>query len=242
MTMKGLTASSSTRPAPALMDLDVGRINPKEAMQIAGLAVASLFAATLGALLANIAAPDQFSSWSAWRLAIALFGWGVAILGAGLAVTLARLTYDDWVTYRRRLDEWHYAALDAYERAGGQTTEQTVSAWELTANSPLHVLALALAANQRVAAGQASAWSVRSLAGNVWLGAGGGRNVSLGELSPSQAEAVCKVFAQLGLVRGRGPRVAGEWAAQSADDVVRLVSENWVKVRPGAAEPVTIEG
>jgi hypothetical protein len=206
------------------LDLDVGRLTVKEAMGLGALTIAALFVGTLGGLLAWWAWPEW--SWSGPRVAFVLFGSAVGLVGSGFGVLVARLTVEDWLSYRRRLDDWHEAALVAYEATEGRETEQHVTAWELTASHPLHVLAVALAVHQRAQAGDAGAHSVRSLEGAVWLG-----GVRLGDVGSTQAEQIGRVFSDLRLVRGRGPRQSGEWSAGSADDVVKLLAENWSKVR-----------
>ncbi|MBV8875531.1 MAG: hypothetical protein JO014_22740 [Metakosakonia sp.] len=217
----------------------MGRINPREALGIAVLTVSSLFVATLGALLAwwvlpSAAFPYSWSgmsdgmygsAWSGWRVTFFLFGAFVAVLGLGLGVTLVQLTYQDWVEYRRRLNAWHAAALEAYTANDGKETERTMVLTDLSPALPLHMLAVALSAHRRVIQGTSSAFSVRALEGPVFLG-----GVRLGDLSPSAAEQASKNLAALGLIKGRGPRQAGEWVPQSESEVVGLLVDNWKKV------------
>ena len=230
--MRVVTASETSRPVRSPMDLDVGRINPREALGIAVLTISSLFVGTLGALLAWAVIPSDalgsmlgMSSWSGWRVTFFLFGSGVAIIGAGLAVTLLQLTYQDWVEYRERLNSWHAAALAAYAAQDGKETERTMTLSDLSPALPLHMLAVALSAHRRVIQGTSNPFSVRSLEGPVFLG-----GVRMGDLSASAAEQASKNLAALGLIKGRGPRQAGEWVAQSENDVVGMLVDNWKKV------------
>lgn len=213
------------------MNLDVGRLTMREAAGLGGLAVAALAVATVGGLIAWAAGPHAYEAidrLSGWRFLLWLFGVAVGVLGWSFSVVVCYLTLQDWTQYRQRLNDWHYAALESFDRSGGVQIEQTLTQWELGAQQPLHVLAVALAVHAKVAAGEAGAYSVRQLAGPTTLG-----HVRLGDVPQAQTEAMGKTFEQLKLITGRAPRKAGEWAPKSADDVVRLVAENWPKVRPG---------
>lgn len=234
--MRGMTASEVRRPVEPRMNLDVGRLTVREAAGLGGLAVAALGVATVGGLIAWAAGPHGYedpANVSGWRFLLWSFGGLVAIVGWGLAVVICYLTVTDWLEYRRRLTDWHYAALDSFNQNGGVQIEQTLTQWELSAQQPLHVLAAALAVHQKVLAGEKNAHSVRQLAGPAWLGL-----LRLGDVPNGQAEALGKTFEQLKLITGRAPRSAGEWAPKTADDVVRLVMENWPKVKPG--EPARV--
>ncbi|MEB4590896.1 hypothetical protein VSS37_07900 [Candidatus Thiothrix sp. Deng01] len=223
--MQKITASEVSRLGSSQMNLDVGRINPREALWVALLSLSSLAVGTLGAFIAWLVLPSEFASWSGWRFLFFLFGLGVALLGFGLAVVLCKLTYDDWTQYRARLNEWHIAALEAYQLSDGKEVERTLTLSDLSPSVPLHMLAVALSAHRRVAQGTANAFSVRGLEGPVFLG-----GVRMGDLSPSAAELAAKNLAQLGLIKGRGPRQAGEWAASSEADVVGLLVDNWKRL------------
>lgn len=238
--MRVVTATEVSRPVRSPMDLDVGRINPREALAVAVLSLSGLFVGTLGALLAWLVLPAGAlgysswsgvsdglygSAWSGWRVAFFLFGAFVAVLGVGLGVTLVQLTYQDWIEYRQRLNAWHAAALRAYDAQDGKETERTLTLTDLSPALPLHMLAVALSAHRRVVQGANNPFSVRMLEGPVFLG-----GVRLGDLSPSAAEQASKNLAALGLVKGRGPRAAGEWAAQSEGDVISALVDNWKKI------------
>ena len=231
--MRVVNASEVSRPVRSPMDLDVGRINPREALGIALLTISSLFVATLGGILAWAVIPSgalgtslvDMSSWSGWRVAFFLFGTGVAVIGGGLAVTLLQLTYQDWTEYRERLNAWHSVAIKAYIAQDGKETERTMTVSDLSPALPLHMLAVALSAHRRVIQGTSGAFSVRALEGPVFLG-----GVRLGDLSPSAAEQASKNLAALGLIKGRGPRQSGEWVPQSESEIVNLLVDNWKKV------------
>jgi hypothetical protein len=77
----------------------------------------------------------------------------------------------------------------------------------------------------------AGAPSVRSLQGDMWLPSPDGKMVNLGEVNTTQAQRMSDVFTQLGLIEGKEPRKAGTWVPSNADDTLRLVAQNWHKVK-----------
>jgi hypothetical protein len=235
--MRGATLTEAVRPVRSQMDLDVGRLNPREAVQLVGLTVGSLFVATLAALLLWLVWPKEFETWSAVRFVFAAFALGLGLLAGGFGVVVARLTLDDWTEYRGRLNEWHAVAIAAYEANGGREQVRELTVWDLSPSMPLHVLGVALSAHRRVQQGQDTPWSVRALEGPVMLG---GRR--LGTVSRSAAEEFSRDLAKLGLVSGRAPGRAGTWAASSEAQVVELVVNNWRKLgRPDVASDASDE-
>lgn len=231
--MRAIHATETRKPGQPRMNLDVGRLTLREAGGLAALAVGALFVGTLGGLITWGAGPhngEGLGELGGFRFWLLLFGLAVAIVGWGLAVAICYLTITDWLEYRVRLNDWHHASLTAFENAGGIEIEQQLTLWDLTANHPLHVLAVAISVARRVEQGTPAAWSTRQLEGPVFLG-----GVRLGEVNGQQAEAMGKMFADLGLVTGREKRKAGEWAAADEREVIRLVSQNWHRVSGGPA-------
>jgi hypothetical protein len=210
------------------MNLDVGRLCAREVVQLGSLTIIALFLGTLGAFLVYLVLPGQFGTWAGWRVLLALFGGGVAFLGYGLSLTIARLLYRDWTSYHERLAEWHAAAIESYEQSGGVQVETSITEWELSASRPLHVLAVALAIQARAQSGEQNPHSVRAIEGACWLG-----HLRLGDVTPSQAEHMGRALADLGLVRGRAPRRAGEWVPSGTDEILARFQRNWSKVGQG---------
>lgn len=219
--MKSFTATERIAPAKLPMSLDVGRLTAREAFQLFGLAIAALAAGSLGALLSWLAYPSYISDWSGVRLVAVLFGASVALLGLGLASLTAWLGALDWISYRRRIDDYHELYLSSHQETGGIEIERSLTGFELTATNPLHVLAVALAAHRRNQAGEL-AHSVRALEGPVFLG-----GVRLGDVTSSEAEALSKKLADLGLIEGRAPRTAGKWVPDTIDTIVSRVADRW---------------
>jgi hypothetical protein len=228
--MRGATLTEAVRPVRSQMDLDVGRLNPREAVQLVALTVGSLFVATLAALLVWLVWPKGFEAWGPVRLVFAFFGLALGLLSVGFGVVVARLTLDDWLEYRGRLNEWHAVAIAAYEANQGREVVKQLTVWDLSPAMPLHVLGVALTCHRMVSQGSDTPWSVRALEGPVLLG---GRR--LGEISKSSAEEFSRDLARLGLVAGRGPGKAGRWVPSSEAEVVELVVKNWPRL--GRPEP-----
>ena len=223
--MRGATLTEAVRPVRSQMDLDVGRLNPREAVQLVSLTVGALFVATLAALLTWVAWPKEFESWGMVRLVFVVFGFALAGLAVGFGVMVARLTLDDWLEYRQRLNEWHDVAIAAYQANQGREVVKQLTVWDMSPAMPLHVLGVALSRHRLVQQGADTPWSVRALEGPVMLS---GRR--LGSVSKSSAEEFSRDMAKLGLVAGRGPGRAGEWVPRSESEVVELVVSNWRKL------------
>lgn len=224
--MQQVTATQSTRPARSPMDLDVGRLTMREAAQLGGLAVASLAVATLGGLLARLTLPTSFDELAGWRFVLFGFGLALLVVAFGFGVVVCGLTVADWHGYLVRKADWHDATLRAYTALDGVETDQSLSITDFSPSVPLHVLAAALVTHRRVLAGADSPFSVRQLAGPVFLDA-----VRIGDVSGSAAEELPRVFASLGLVKGRGPGRAGEWVPTTEAEVIAAIAKNWGKVK-----------
>jgi hypothetical protein len=215
------------------MNLDIGRLTILEAIHVGALAVGALAVGAVGGLIAQAAMPgwaQTFRDVGGFRFWFLLFGVGVALVGFALAAITTWLSLRSWLRYEDRLQEWHEVAIDAYIGADGASTETTVTMWELTASNPLHVLGAALAVQARQSE-NASAPSVRSLQGDMWLSSPDGKMINLGEVNTTQAQRMSDTFSQLGLIEGKEPRKAGRWVPGSADDTLRIVAANWHKVK-----------
>lgn len=225
--MRGVSVSETTRPAHAPMNLDVGRPVARDVVRLAALSFGFLSLGTLGGFIFWGATPaGVYSPWSGWRVLLLLFGGSVALVGFGLGVNLARLMVHDWKSYHRRLDDWHYAALEAYEQAQGQETHVQTSAWELTTSAPRDMLLVALALHYEVQKGNTSAHTVRALTGDKWLG-----GIRLGDINTTQAQRMSKALVDMRLVKGKEGRSAGTWTPESPEQVIELVMNNWSRVR-----------
>lgn len=224
--MREITASQTIRPASPAMSLDVGRFSLVDAARFGLLALCSLAVSAVGAAIFNAALPGLGDELGGFRLVGLAFGFAVAGLGLAFAGLVGWLMVTEWLSHRARLQEWHEVTIRSYDANGGREVSQTVTQWDVLPSVPLHVIGAALAVHRQVQAGKAAPWSVRSLEGPVFLG-----RVRLGDVSPSVAEQLPKVFAQVGLVDGRGPRSAGSWVPADEAQLVRMVVENWHKVR-----------
>lgn len=201
------------RPIAPPMDLDGGRFNALQAALAGGFVLAALLLASFGGWI-------LVKSWGFATLGVAI---GLVLFVVGMAFGLAVLwiSLGEWTDHRRRVADWHEAALVAYQENGAETVEH-VSEWSFSADNPAHVLIAALTVARRVTEGADSPWSVRGLQGPVFMGA---RRV--GSISKLQAEQLGRRFELLGLVEGRSERVAGSWPALAADQIVKLVWDNW---------------
>lgn len=227
--LRRLDATESVRIATGPMLLDSGRFNAADARGSLLLILAVVAVACLGALLAAAAAPrGTWAGLSTWRWLIVGFGVLVALLALMVAVVALTVTLAEWLSYRRRLEDWHAATLAAYEDAGGQEIDRSLSVFELSDAAPAHLLLLALSIQQQLAASSESKpWSVREIEGDVWLRGSRGNLVKLGNVSAGTAERMGRRLAELGLVEGRKNRSAGRWVAASADEVLAMVADGW---------------
>jgi hypothetical protein len=201
------------RPVTPPMDLDSGRFNVLQAALSGGFVLAALVLASFGGWIV-------VKSWGFATLGVAI-GLVLFLVGSAFGLVVLYVSLGEWTDHRRRVADWHYAALTAYEENGAETVEH-VSEWDFTADNPAHVLIAALTVAQRVQEGADSPWSNRNLQGPVFMGS---RRV--GSISKLQAEELGRRFVRLGLVEGRGERIAGSWLATSPDRIVQLVRDGW---------------
>lgn len=201
------------RPIAPPMDLDGGRFNALQAALAGGFVLASLLLASFGGWIV-------LKSWSVANLGVAI-GLVLFVVGAAFGVSVLWISLGEWADHRRRVADWHYASLVAYQENGAETVEH-VSEWAFSADNPAHVLIAALTVARRLSEGADAPWSVRSLQGPVFIGS---RRV--GSLSKLQAENMGQKFVRLGLVEGRSERMAGSWSSSSPEHIIKLVWDNW---------------
>lgn len=222
--MRGSVTVDSERLARSQMDLNVGRLSPGDALGVAGVAVGALAVAALGVLVVVLVWSDYDMSW--WRLVIASIGLLVLAGGVLIAATVVRLAIGSWRAYERRLEEWHAAALEAYSARQGVERQTVYATWDLSPDRARDVLLVALWCHHQRAQGVETPWAVRALtAGPLLLY---GRRI--GSLSEPAARDIANALSELGVVRGRTTRRAGEWAAQSSDELVRVVLEGYARL------------
>jgi hypothetical protein len=201
------------RPITPPIDLDGGRFNVLQAALAGGFVLAALLLASFGGWIV-------VKNWGFGTLGVAI-GFVLFLVGAAFGLVVMYISLGEWTDHRRRVADWHYAALVAYQENGAETVEH-VSEWDFSADNPAHVLIAALTVARRLSEGADSPWSNRSLQGPVFMGA---RRV--GSISKLQAEELGRRFERLGLVDGRSERTAGSWSATSPDRIVKLVWDNW---------------
>lgn len=226
--MQKITASQSSRPASPPMNLDVGRLDPREATALGLLLIGALGVSAVGTFVTWAVVPTTYDM-SSWRLIIALFGSLLALAGLAFGGLVGFLMADRWLTYRSWLRQWNEKALSTWSETGGQEVETTFEGWQLLPSQPLHLVAAALSIHQEVLQGDGT-FSISSLAGARYVGGSGKNLIKLGDLSPNGARAMLNALGDMGLIRGRGPRSSGEWVPTSSDECVKLIADNWHKV------------
>jgi hypothetical protein len=201
------------RPIAPPMDLDSGRFNVAQAALAGGFVLSALLLASFGGWIV-------LRSWGFATLGVAI-GLVLAVVGTAFGLVVLVVSLGEWTDHRRRVADWHEAALVAYQENGAELVEH-VSEWDFSAHNPAHVLVAALTVARRLTEGADSPWSVRQLQGPVFISS---RRV--GSISKLQAEELGRKFERLGLVAGRSERAAGSWQALLPDDIVKLVWDNW---------------
>jgi hypothetical protein len=224
-TIKGTSFSEHTKPATIPVDLNALRLRMDEAIKLLGYALLCLVVGSGGGLIAMAAIPWE-GAWNGWRVVFALFGGSVAVLSITLAWETRNISRASW----RAFLEWCHLYVDAdiagRTASGNQETTTELTTWELSSSTPRDVLLVALAVHMRVQEGESNAATVRKLRGDLWLG-----GIRLGDVNSSQAERLSRALAQAGLLGGRGGTSGGTWQPESYDQVVRLVVDNWGKVK-----------
>jgi hypothetical protein len=210
MSIRGVESTLAQRPAAPPIDLNGGRLDILRAALAGGFVLAALLVMVLGVWL---------FSWAESRIAM-FAGAIVAIVGALFGGVVLWVSVAEWLDHRRRVADWHDLALESYARLQGAETIQQVSEYELSADNPAHVLLAALLVHLRVQSGEVTPYSVRSLHGPYFLA-----NRRIGNLSKLSAESMSRKLADLGLIDGRSPGVAGAWVPASADEILAIVSK-----------------
>lgn len=239
--MREITQTRLSRPATPPMNLDAGKPEAREAFFNSGLTLVFLLFAAIGAWLASLFGahqgesliPGDYDFIGVPRGIGFAFGWALALFAVQNAFTYSKLTRLGWVSYYRRLDDWHNMILSAYEDTGGQETLEQLSIYEINPKVPSNVLSLALAVHQRVTHSPSmrrAAYSVRGLEGSHFLKGPRGNLVLVGTLTGTRPEELNKLFVALGLIRDQRPGVAGEWAPSSELEVLQLITSNWPKL------------
>lgn len=205
------TEQSHTQvPGSLPVSLEVKQVSVAHLLALVALALGLLLLASLVVYL-GLVWPDLSPLSLVVSLpALALSGLVVWLVAAELR---ARLRYHNLIT------EWHYAALERYQSGQADAVSTTTATLDMSADNPAHVLLVALWLHQRIQLGATP--SVRVLEGPLFLA---GRRV--GDLSRDTSQAMLNLFAQRGLIAGRGPRAAGTWSPSSADEILELILEH----------------
>ncbi len=204
------------RPINPPVTLDDGRLDVGRAVVLAGFVFGGLLVGSLGAWgAATQTGPDGSGAVLAIGVAVAALAWG-------FGGTVGYLGAMEWLDRRRRVEEWHNAALVAYEDAQGAETVEQVSEYTLTTSNPAHVLIAALWTHMRLREGVDTPYSARKLTGPGFLA---GRRAF--DVSKLGGEELSRKFAELGLVQGRADGRAGVWVPETAEEVWDTVLRRW---------------
>lgn len=232
-----ISAREATRVQAAPVDLEHGRFEPDHVVRLFAIAVGGLGSSAFGGLLLSWGAGvSNYRSGfvSALGVWLAVFGGLMFLLGLALAGAVIFLGSLGWWRHIGRVDDWHYAQLNAYESAGGQESEREVHVGSLSVREPSHLALVIIHVLDRASRDAAPSWTSTALRGDLWCG-----NVKLGQLSKPQAEEFAKALAQLGLVTGRVKGSAGQLATRDMGSALALLGAGYGKVRPGALESNT---
>ena len=210
--MRYTEQSHTVAPAALPVSLEIKQVDARHLLALVGLALLLLVVAAAGVALVVL---FPLAAWAGLVVVVAAVGL------AGLIVWLVGAEVQARIRYHTLIAEWHYAAMERYQSGKADAVQASTTEIELTVENPAHALVLALYLHQRVGLGGTP--TVRMIEGPVFLA---GRRI--GDLSRDQAAAVLGRLAQAGLIKGRGPRVSGEWVATSADQIVdTLLAQKW---------------
>lgn len=209
--------SGAVRPVPLPMDLDAGALNIKQAVIVLCFVGMCMVVVALGLGLAVLVV---------WRggywLVLGLLGLLVAFVALAMAGVVFWLAVRAWYDHRERLIEWHNTAVDGYVNSGDRGIVAEPNDWSFSAESPVHMVWLAVQLHEQVVGGAETPYSVRNLVGlHLWRG----RRV--GELTKSEAERVGRKLAALDLIEGRMEGYAGRWVPRSAGEAAERVLKGW---------------
>jgi hypothetical protein len=223
-----------TQPAP--VDLEHGRFEPGQVLKLWGIAAGALGVGSLGGLFISWGSAASSSHWrlvASAGLWLLIFGVLLTVLSYAVALAISLLASRGWWQHQQRVEDWHYAQLAAYEAAGGQESQREVLQRTLSTSEPAHALLVALHIVQQAREGIATPWSSPKLAGGGGLWYNG---VRLGDLSKTEAEEFSRLFAEVGLVKGRKKGAAGQLAVTGEAEALQLVAQNWSKYVPGRVD------
>lgn len=234
-------AREERRTQKAPVDLEHGRFEPSQITALWAIAAGAIAAGSVGGLLASWGLAGTTSSWG-WVAAastwLAMFGALLLALSYALATAITVLAARGWWRHQQRVDDWHWAQLEAYEAAGGVESVREVAQRTLSTQEPAHALLVALHVVQQAREGVATPWSSPKLAAGPLFYQG----VRLGEVSKPEAEAFSRLLAEVGAVVGRRKGHAGQLAAVDEGQLLQLVAKNYGKYVPGRVERPELEG
>lgn len=234
MHISEVRAREERRTQRAPVDLEHGRFEPGQITALWAIAAGAIAAGSVGGLLASWGLAGTGSNWG-WVAAastwLAVFGALMLALSYALATAITVLAARGWWRHQQRVDDWHWAQLDAYEAAGGQESVREVAQRTLSTQEPAHALLVALHVVQQAREGVSTPWSSPKLTGDLWYG-----SVRLGNLTKSEAESFSRLFAEVGAVVGRRKGHAGQLATVDEGQLLQLVARNYGRYIPGRIE------
>lgn len=221
-TFSGQTERTTVQVAPPPIDLNQRLDLPHAAMSIAGvIAGAILFAAGAGLFSFGTAIDIEMRGAGRWIAVVT--GAGLAVAGVGIFV-LAFWYLAGIVRYELQARWiWTDQTLKERDAQGGLIVEEERSTWSLHVDDARDMLLIVLYIYLQVRRGKRWPWSIDNLKGTLYLDNDTDRGRLIGMLSEHEARRVGEELVRLGLVRGRAEKSAGQWTAQTADDVLDAV-------------------
>ena len=226
--MYGEQLTRTTAPAQLPVNLSAGEPTPRGAIltTLTILAIGLIGAMGLGLLM--LAVPTGYGSeWSIWRVFLAGIGLWIFAVSAVLAGTMFQNVRYSWNVYYDRMEEWHQAALAAYNAQNGLQVTESYDRYNLDPTRYGDVLAVVRAIYR--SAEPQSAFTRRALEEPLFLD-DGAHAVQIGTLNGIAPERIGTLLSKLGVISGRSARVAGTLAPPSFEDAVQIIDANWHKV------------
>lgn len=217
--LRGTTERTITQPAPAPVALEPKHEPLTLIVHVGGaLVCALLFWVSWQGVAWALDAMGERNGF--WRPLGGVLAAGAVVCGTGWGGwRLWHSFIAEIEDVRQRRRDWHEQMLDERRNAGGLIVDHEVTEWTLQATNLRDILLVALYVHWQVQRGVDRPWSVRKLSDTLYLGdSRHGRLI--GELTQSEAEKMGAIMAQVGLIRGRSEKTAGQWNAESADDVL----------------------
>lgn len=109
----GRAYTQITRPIAPPIDLDGGRFNVAQAALAGGFVLAALLLASFGGWIV-------VKSWGFVTLGVVI-GLVLFLVGAAFGLVVLSVSLGEWTDHRRRVADWHTAALLAYQESGAET-------------------------------------------------------------------------------------------------------------------------